>query len=185
MAEQKVKRPFAARTLQGCTTSLLLRILVMPAVLCCVLAWLAGAIRLINQTYGTEMEALGVVGAGLSGICVFVLLPLAVTYGIIWQQRQRLDTLFTPLGLTGSTYAVRWRQYRGIVGGREMTAKVSRGLTVNLILAATLGTRMGIGARTGLGVTLSGFAKEHLLELDDPDFVHLAASAHDKEWARG
>jgi len=185
MDRQTVKRPFLSRTLRGCALRTLIQIVIAPIFLCCVIAWIVAMMWMIDSTYGTDMQLAGVLGAVLSGIGLFTLLPAGIAIVIIWRQVSRLDAAFTPLGLTGSMYALRWRQYRGLVGGRELEAKVYRGPTVNLSVKAPLGTRMGIGTRTGMGSALSGFFREHLLELDDPAFAHLAASAHDQEWARG
>lgn len=112
---------------------------------------------------------------GGTGLAVFL---------VISRRGRRFDALFEPLGLTGSMYALTGRQYRGTVGGRQVHIKFYRGPGLNLDVSTSLKTQFGIGTRTGLGQAASGLSQSRAVPLDDPDYGHLMASAHDEAWAR-
>lgn len=79
---------------------------------------------------------------------LFFLILNGGAYGsLAWVVRRRkrwLDTVFTPLGLTGQRYNLMGRQYQGTVEGRDVIARFFRGPTLTLYLSTPLQTRLGV-----------------------------------------
>ena len=106
--------------------------------------------------------------------------------GLAWSVRRRkrwLDSLFTPWGLTGSTYMVSGRQYQGTTAGREIIARFYRGPTLELYVGTPLQTRLGIARRSDTSLALAGMLGRQPLSLDDPDLDAWGVFALDEEWA--
>jgi NAD(P)-dependent dehydrogenase (short-subunit alcohol dehydrogenase family) len=126
-----------------------------------------------------------------AAIAAAVCIPTALLGGavlavvlVISRRGRRFDALFEPLGLTGSMYGITGRQYRGIASGRQVHITFYRGPGLNIDVSSSLQTRFAIGTRTGLGQAASGLFQSRAVPLDDPDYGHLMASAHDEAWAR-
>ena len=83
-----------------------------------------------------------IVPAGL-----YLLIMLGGTWGAVgwslYRRKRWLDSVFAPLGLTGSAYTISGRQYQGVVQGREVTVRFYRGPTLDLYVSTPLQTRFG------------------------------------------
>jgi hypothetical protein len=118
---------------------------------------------------------------------LFLIIMLGGGWGAIgWSFYRRmrwLDSVFTPLGLTGSSYAITGRQYQGTVQGREVTTRFYRGPTLDLYVSTPLQTRLGIAAKSQAGLALAGLFNRQPLSLKDPDLDTLSVFALDENWA--
>ncbi len=119
---------------------------------------------------------------------LYLLIMLGGGWGAIgwsfYRRKRWLDAVFTPLGLTGSTYTISGRQYQGTVQGREVTARFYRGPTLDLYVGTPLQTRLGIAEKSQVGLAVAGLFDRQPLALEDPDLDTLSVFALDEEWAR-
>ena len=117
---------------------------------------------------------------------LFLLIMLGGGWGAIgwsfYRRKRWLDSVFTPLGLTGSTYTISGRQYRGTVQGREVTTRFYRGPTLDLYISTPLQTRLGIAAKSQVGLAVAGLFNRQALPLEDPDLDALSVFALDENW---
>jgi hypothetical protein len=121
------------------------------------------------------------------------LLTVVVAGWAVWQLRQRqklLDAIFVPLGLKGSAYLTSGRQYHtdrnrpGNIGGRQVDVYFYRGPALDIFIAASLRTRMGVGMTSGLGRAAAGALNRSPLVMDDPSMRGLVFYPSDERWGR-
>jgi hypothetical protein len=98
------------------------------------------------------------------------------------RRKKWLDSVFTPLGLTGNRYMVNWWQYRGSVGGREVTARFYKGPTLDLILSTSLQTRFGVATPNELGAALANGLNKPPLIISAPELQGMTVYALDEDW---
>lgn len=176
----QTRRPFLASLGRNVALQIALGVIGCCLAVICLFALLS-ALSLVEDS--DSVMILLLVGLVCFTIVMFVGVPVGAVL-VILSRGRRWDEVFAPLGLTGSMYALTGRQYRGIVSGRQVTAQIYRGPTLNLTAQTSLRTQMAIGTRTGLGTTLGRLIGAQPLQLDDPDFEHLVASAREENWAR-
>jgi hypothetical protein len=124
------------------------------------------------------------IGFGALVMLVIVGGMIAALFLIPSMRGRKFDSYFTPLGLAGRSYALIWRQYEGEIGGRWVTASVSRGPNYRMMIHAPLTARLGIGTRTGVGSAFKGLSNLTGVDLSYPEFEGLMASAGDIQWAQ-
>lgn len=98
------------------------------------------------------------------------------------RRKKWLDSVFTPLGLTGHRSMINWWQYEGSVADRSMTARFYRGPTLDLILSTTLQTRFGVSTPNELGSALADGLNKPPLRLSAPELLGMTAYALDEAW---
>jgi len=98
------------------------------------------------------------------------------------RRKEWLDSVFTPLGLTGSRTMINWWQYRGTINGREMTARFYKGPTLDLILSTPLHTRFGVATPNELGAALANGLKKPTLKVSAPELQGMTITALDEDW---
>jgi hypothetical protein len=119
---------------------------------------------------------------------LMLILVLILTGVLIWgvltikQRAARLDAAFDPLGLNGRAYLWNGRQYHGAVGGRQVDAYYYRGPSLDIYIASSLHTRMGIGLKGRLPQMASRITNQPELILKDPAFAQLVISSIDENW---
>jgi hypothetical protein len=101
-----------------------------------------------------------------------------------FRRKRWLDSVFTPLGLTGRAYMYSGRQYQGTVEGREVTARFYRGPTLDLYVGTPLQTRLGIAEQSQAGLAVASVFNRQPLPLDDPDLDAWSVFVLDEDWAR-
>jgi len=124
---------------------------------------------------------------GGSLLAFILILVLGVIAWGLWSVRQRagkLDSVFTPLGLTGKMYLQNGRQYHGTVRGRQVDVYLYRGPTLQIYLAAPLGTRVGISRKGIIQKIAADKLEKEILNLGDPGFDHLGIYPLDHRWTR-
>jgi len=108
---------------------------------------------------------------------------------IIWgvltirKRANKLDETFLPLGLKGRGYLMNGRQYHGAFRGYPMHIYFYRGPTMQIYLDVPLQTRLGIGRKSELARLAGGLVEREILDLDDPEFEHLAIYPDDHRWS--
>ena len=158
-------------------TGLIATLIVVP--LTCVLIfvplWLVGR-------FDADLWVLIVAGA------LYLLIMIGGVWGAFgWtllRRKRWLDSVFTPLGLEGRGYMLTGRQYQGTVQGREVMARFYRGPTLDLYVSTPLQTRVGIGSRSQVGLTVAGLFDRQPMELADPDLEALSVFPLDEDWTR-
>jgi hypothetical protein len=98
------------------------------------------------------------------------------------RRKKWLDSVFTPLGLTGSRTMINWWQYRGTIDGREMTARFYKGPTLDLILSTQLQTRFGVATPNELGPALATGLNKPTLRVSAPELLGMIVTALDEDW---
>jgi hypothetical protein len=109
---------------------------------------------------------------------------IAVAGFSLYRRKSRLDSVFAPLGLTGSLYMLNGRQYRGDAQGRQVDVRFYRGPTLEIYVSTSVQTRAGMAERSALGTALAGFFNRTPLQLDDPALSGLDVYALDEGWTR-
>ena len=87
----------------------------------------------------------------LGPILFFLILNVGGIGGMIFitkRRNNRMDAIFAPMGLTGSAYNIFFRQYHGMVSGRNVSIYFYRGPVLEIIASTTLQTRMGVTRST-------------------------------------
>ena len=126
------------------------------------------------------------VWGGLLLAFIFLVIGGVIAWGV-WSVRKRageLDAAFTPLGLTGKMYLQNGRQYHGTLRGRQIDVYVYRGPTLQIYLAAPLGTRVGISRKGIIQKIAADSLKKETLDISDPGFDHLSIYPLDHRWMR-
>jgi hypothetical protein len=181
MARQ-TKRPLLAAFGRNIVLQIVIGIVGMCLVLVCTAAlmvWIGFAANL-----DSDISVIVLVATVVCFSLALVGGSVGIVFLVISQRARRFDALFEPLGLTGSMFALTGRQYRGAVSGRQVHIKFYRGPALTYEVSTSVQTRFAIGTRTGLGQAASGILRSRTIQVDDPDYGHLASSGHDENWAR-
>ena len=167
--------------LLGCRRSLavqLIAILIVVPLICtliCLPLWLVArwdaSIWILIITAGFFLLIL--IGGGIGGM------------GLTFRRRARqLDSVFCPLGLTGSLYHLYFRQYHGHVQDREVSVYFYRGPTLEIEVKTSLQTRLAVTGRGGDASFFSRLLGREPLTITDERLQDLMAYALDAEWAQ-
>jgi hypothetical protein len=122
------------------------------------------------------------IAAGVAWMTIFLGGMAALIYTVSHQRKKWLDSVFTPLGLSGRSYLLNWWEYRGLVGGRELTAQFYKGPTLRISIQTRLKTRFGITEQDQPGLFLADLVHKHPLVLTSPELKSLAVFALDETW---
>jgi hypothetical protein len=130
-----------------------------------------------NTVSDTFLILAGVVWMGvfLGGIILFIT-------NTDRRRKKWLDSVFKPLGLTGSRYMLNWYQYRGRLGGRDVTARFYKGPTLDLIFSTPLKTRFGVATPNPLSEALADGLNKPPLRVTVPELQGMTVYALDEEW---
>jgi len=124
-----------------------------------------------------------IIGAMLFLVMV-VVVPL-LGAGVLIQQRNRaLDRALTPLGLQGQAHDVVWREYRGSVDEREVTARFYRGPSFELGVAVPAQTRAAISHSSAVIPQLARTFNYKSLPFTEPGLAELSIAGADEGWLR-
>lgn len=94
------------------------------------------------------------------------------------------DSNFGSLGLAGFPFALQYRRYDGVLGGRRFQAFVSRGPRVVLEADTAVPTRFGITANAEDTKLLAGLAGEKPIRFAVPAFDGLVVFGKEEPWVR-
>ena len=108
----------------------------------------------------------------------------AVFIGAIKRRASKLDSVFVPLGLEGAAYLSFFRQYHGAAYGRQADVYLRRGPVLDIDVATTLRTRLGVTGPQADTSFFAGLAGRRPLALADPELAALSVFALDETWAR-
>jgi hypothetical protein len=108
----------------------------------------------------------------------------AVIVLVLYRRARHLDTVFTPLGLTGRVYQLFFRQYRGATEGRQVDVCLYRGPSVEMDISTPLQTRLGVTGQHADTLALSRLLGREPLPLADPTLDGLTVFALDETWTR-
>jgi hypothetical protein len=129
-------------------------------------------------------------GSGAAVMLVIALLWLglfaiaAVLFvGAIRRRASKLDAVFTPLGLEGGPYQSFFRQYHGAAYGRQVDVYLRRGPVLEIAVATSLNTRLGVTERQSDTSFFADLAGRRPLPLADPQLAALSVFALDEGWA--
>jgi hypothetical protein len=103
---------------------------------------------------------------------------------VLHRRARHLDTVFTPLGLTGRVYQLFFRQYRGAAEGRQVDVCLYRGPSVEMDVSTPLRTRLGVSGRYADTLALSRLIGREPLPLADAALDDLSVFALDEAWTR-
>lgn len=158
-------------------------IFVVIVVFCLVTAVIASLLNISSDQLG-EIWLYGI-------LVIFLMLVVVVGIMIYFRERSTLrkryyqiDSLFAALGMTGRSYLGSGRQYHGIVDDRTVAAYFYPGPSMDIYIALSLNTRLGIGVKGGVHPAVFGFFPSNKLVTDDPAISFLSIYSLDKQWAR-
>lgn len=185
MVEGKIGKAWSA----GCAWQLALAISMYCIVGVGVFSLLALTTSVPLPVYYEQYRPLGM-GACLGG---FLLVPVGgvLAWGVwsIRRRAQRLDDIFTPLGLEGSRYLTNGRQYHGMFYGHPIQVYFYRGPTLDISLGTSIQTRLAIGPKSALGTAIANMAgslsgEVHAVQVPSLDAAGLQASSIDPAWSQ-
>jgi hypothetical protein len=139
---------------------------------------------LISMSDNSDTGVMLLIGFGALVILGMVAAMVAVLFVVPMLRGRKFDTYFTPLGLAGRSYALFWRQYEGLIGGRRVSASVSRGPNYRLTIHSPVDARLGVGTRTGVGSAFGGLSRLIQVSLDYPELSGVYVWSRDEQWAR-
>ncbi len=102
----------------------------------------------------------------------------------IYLRAQRLDAVFTPLGLEGGAYQSFFRQYHGTVQERQVDVYLYRGPVLEVEVGTPLQTRLGVTGPHADTRFLAGLIHREPLSLPDAALNDLTIFGADEGWAR-
>jgi hypothetical protein len=152
--------------------------------LCVSVVCLAIFLVLIPMSDDSDTGMALLIGFGVLVILGLGAMMIAALFVVPMMRGRKFDSYFTPLGLSGRSYALFWRKYEGMIGGRQVSASVSRGLNVRLTIHSPVDARLGVGTRTGVGKAFGGLSNLTPVSLDYPELGGLMAWSRDERWAR-
>jgi hypothetical protein len=124
-----------------------------------------------------------IVPIGLGAL--FLLVGPALVAAVATKRRNaRFDSIFGPLGLAGFPFALQYRRYDGMLGGRRFQAFVSRGPRVVLEAGTGVPTRFGISADAEDTKLLAGLVGEKPICFAVPAFDGLVVFGKEEPWVR-
>lgn len=176
---QRTKR----RLFIGCISTL-----VSIPVGCCCLVLLATvifpALDGIAAGGNENTATLVIVGVGLLSLVGLIGIPLVALIVLTLRRTRALDTIFTPLGLTGSAYMLYGRHYQGQIGGREVDIYIYRGPTVEIRLKTTVLTRAQVLPKGSLPASVAGMFDKQPIATDNPALEAFSIYPQDEAWVR-
>lgn len=121
---------------------------------------------------------------GAFALWMFIFLGGITAYIIIVMTRRKkwLDSVFTPLGLTGKPYMLNWREYTGTYRGRKICARFYRGPTVEINIETSLKTRFGIADQNQPGLYIASLANRKPISFTQQGLESLRVFALDENW---
>jgi len=177
LSEVKVVKAWTA----GCVRNMIIAVVAFVVITAALT--LLGVLAVILPNQGEQAAELW-----FAGFFVFLFLWFAVVIILAgWMIRRRLrlfDSLFTPLGISGTAYLLTGRQYHGTLNGRQVDAYFSRGPSLDIYLGSHLHTRMGFGLKGRFTQAASGGLNEMALASPDHDLDHLSIFSLDDGWGR-
>ena len=108
----------------------------------------------------------------------------AVFIGAVRRRATKLDALFVPLGLEGGAYQSFFRQYHGVVYGRQADVWLRRGPVLEIDIATSLRTRLGVTAPQADTSFFADLGGRRPLALADPETAALSVFTLDETWTR-
>jgi hypothetical protein len=108
----------------------------------------------------------------------------AYVFVVVYRRNQKLDALFTPLGLEGKAYLSFFRQYHGTVQERQVDVYFRRGPVLEVEVSTSLQTRLGVTGPHADTRFLAGLFGSQPMSVGDPAFDDLTVFALDEAWAR-
>jgi len=175
-------KAWAGDRARGCVIGLIATVIALP-LLCLFFI----SVPFIVSALGSLDEDL-VPWVLIGGTVVCVGLMLALAFGVIalsvWRRGSWLDGVFGPLGLKGSLYMLRGRQYRGTVQGREVDIRFYQGPTLDMYVTTPLMTRFSVAQKAAVIPGLAQAFGREPLALDDPALSDLSVFALDADWTR-
>ncbi len=152
--------------------------------LCVSVVCLAIFLVLISMSDNSDTGLALLIGFGVLVILGMGAAMIAVLFVVPMLRGRKFDSYFTPLGLAGKSYALFWRQYEGMIGGRRVTGSVFRGPNYRLTIHSPVDARLGVGTQTGVGKAFGGLSKLIPVSLDYPELSGVYAWSRDEQWAR-
>jgi hypothetical protein len=165
----------------GCTRSLLIQVIAVLIVvpLVCVLVFLP--LTLVGRS---DLSIWWLI----IPVSLFLLISLGGGIGtlvlVLSRRTRQTDALFTPLGLVGSPYSLFFRQYHGVVQGRDVAVYYYRGPTLEIEVETPLQTRLGATGQHADTNALARLLNRQPLSLADPALSAFAVFGLDEAWSR-
>jgi len=131
-----------------------------------------------------NLAAIVLVGGGLVALLILLVIPVGILLFVNNQRARALDAVFTPLGLSGSSYLLNGRHYQGQLAGREVDVYLYRGPTIELRLKTSVLTRAQFFHRDSIPVGIAGALNKQPLEAL-PGLEGYAVYPLDEAWTRG
>lgn len=127
-----------------------------------------------------------VVLASTVGGCMLALLVTVVAAVVIIRRRNaRLDEAFRAVGCTSSAVGLVGRHFTAQAAGRRLDGYFSKGPQIEIYLSSSCSTRLAVGAQTAVGGVIRAVAGVQPLQLADPAYQGLVATAAEPWWGQG
>jgi hypothetical protein len=181
-------KAWAGDRARGCVIGLIATVIALP-LLC---LFFISVPFLVSALESLDPSLVPWVLVGATVVCTGLMLALA--FGAIalsvWRRGSWLDGVFAPLGLKGSLYMLRGRQYRGTVhplagtGERDVDIRFYQGPTLDMYITTSVMTRYSVAEKAAVIPGLAQAFGREPLALDDPALSDLSVLALDADWTR-
>lgn len=160
----------------------------IPVICCCVFLLTNVLLPVMDNLARNEDEnaiLYVLLAVGLGGFLFLLVIPIAILLVVLKLRTRSLDAIFTPLGLTGSSYLLQGRHYQGQLAGREVDVYIYRGPTIELRMKTRILTRAQFFRGDSIPVAVArAFNKQPLESLPGLDgyFVYPLDEAWTRRW---
>jgi hypothetical protein len=165
---------------RGCVGALVIRIIAIVIGLPLGCIYIFGPIWFL---YNNDFPIWGLVVTAALWLGPMLIGGVVIPTGIVLRRNARLDALFAPLGLTGKAYQTRFRQYHGMVRGRQVDVYFYRGPVLEIEVSTSVQTRMGVTDRKSDTQFFGHLMGQQPLESYNPTLENLTVYAKDETWA--
>jgi len=167
---------------RNCLIQLIAAVVGLPLALCLILAAVLLAASLPADGSGTTLLWLFICMMPLGLLLLGG--PAAAVVIVTRRRARRLDELFAPLGLSGSSYAMTGRQYHGRYRHRQLDVHIYRGPGLRFSVSADVTTRLSAAAAEDVVQSLAKRFNGPPLTHNQPDLEGIVIFTHEDGWGQ-
>ncbi len=109
-------------------------------------------------------------------------IPVVLSFFLIKRRAQQFDTIFIPLGFTGSMYLLNGRQYHRMDGNTRVSIYIFRGPTVEIRMTVPVDAEFRVLKENAFPVTVGTTLGAGAIRASDPELTSLVFFPEDSSW---
>ncbi|MFN2283653.1 MAG: hypothetical protein ACK2UQ_04475 [Anaerolineae bacterium] len=166
---------------RGCKQTIVIRIISIVIGLPIACIYVFGPLWFISST---DFQLWAIIVAVVIWLVPILVGGVGFPVGVALWRKAKLDALFLPLGLTGKAYQTRFRQYHGVVQGKQVDVFFYRGPVLEIEVKTTLQTRIGVTNRQSDAHFFADLFGHQPIVFNNPTLSDLTVFAADEAWAK-